>query len=126
MSVEDEILLDRVRELQKKQRAEGEECPNDPNNTASILKEKRWLSETMSDIEARRRMFAHSRRGFLIGGSAALAGIFGWRWMPDEKKQDLLRRALEVNETISQIFYRPSKYLTGIGSRKPLTSGVHS
>ena len=109
MSDEDEILLERVRELQHQRRASGEQWPHDPNNTASVLKEKRLLSKTLIDNDARRQMSAHSRRSFLIGGVAALAGVFGWRWMPDETKQRVLRRTLELNEKVSQIFYRPSR-----------------
>ena len=109
MSDEDEILLERVRELQHQRRASGEQWPHDPNNTASVLKEKRRLSKALSDNDARRQMSAHSRRSFLIGGVAALAGVFGWRWMPDETKQRVLRRTLELNEKVSQIFYRPSR-----------------
>ena len=54
-------------------------------------------------------MFERSRRGFLIGGVAALAGIFGWRWMSDETKTALLRRTFEFNEKVSQFFYRPAR-----------------
>ncbi|MBA2621759.1 MAG: molybdopterin-dependent oxidoreductase [Acidobacteria bacterium] len=54
-------------------------------------------------------MSQRSRRNFLIGGATALAGIFGWRWMPEETKQNLLRRAFEFNERVSQIFYRPQR-----------------
>jgi hypothetical protein len=50
-------------------------------------------------------MSQRSRRSFLIGGATALAGIFGWRLMPDETKQNLFRRAFEFNEKVSQIFY---------------------
>jgi hypothetical protein len=52
-------------------------------------------------------MFTRSRRGFLVGGVAALAGVFGWRWMGDETKAALLRRTFEFNERVSQIFYSP-------------------
>jgi hypothetical protein len=54
-------------------------------------------------------MSQRSRRGFLIGGATALAGIFGWRLMPDETKQNLFRRAFEFNEKVSQIFYSPKR-----------------
>ena len=46
-----------------------------------------------------------SRRNFLVGGAAALIGIFGWRWMSDETKYKLLRGTFEFNEWVSQNLY---------------------
>ncbi|MEP6903085.1 MAG: hypothetical protein ABJA66_15140 [Actinomycetota bacterium] len=48
-------------------------------------------------------------RRFSVGGAAALIGVLGWRWMPDETKEKLLRRAFEFKERVSQIFYRPQR-----------------
>jgi DMSO/TMAO reductase YedYZ molybdopterin-dependent catalytic subunit len=82
--------------------------PDDPDNTASILGERRYLSEPLSEREADRRMFVHSRRSFLTASFAAVAGILGWVWLSDEKKVALYRRAFEFNEKISQFFFRPT------------------
>ena len=101
-SEEKEALFEEVREL-RRDRAEERE------NTAAILNERREVGPAIDAAEARREMFVRSRRTFLIGGAAALAGFLGWRWMPDETKYKLLRSALEFNETVSQIFYRPSR-----------------
>lgn len=79
------------------------------NNTAAILKENRRLTEPLADDEAHRQMRGYSRRGFILGGAAALIGVFGWRWMPEETKKGLLRRTFEFNERVSQAFYRPSR-----------------
>lgn len=81
----------------------------DKNNTAAILKENRRLTEPLENEEAKRRMRGYSRRGFILGGAAALIGVFGWRWMPEETKKALLRRTFEFNERVSQVFYRPSR-----------------
>jgi hypothetical protein len=107
--IESEILLEKVREIEAaKRKAEDSGAQNlDRNNTATILNEKRELSESLSDDEAKRRMSQRSRRGFLIGGATALVGVFGWRWMPDETRQNLLRRTFQLNEKVSQIFYNP-------------------
>jgi hypothetical protein len=107
--IESEILLEKVREIEAaKRKAEDSGAQNlDRNNTAIILNEKRELSESLSDDEAKRRMSQRSRRGFLIGGATALVGVFGWRWMPDETRQNLLRRTFQLNEKVSQIFYNP-------------------
>ncbi len=109
--IESEVLLEKVREIElAKQKAESSDTQNsERDNTAVILNEKRELSEPLSDEEAKRQMSRRSRRNFLIGGATALAGIFGWRLMPDETKQNLFRRAFKFNEKVSQIFYSPKR-----------------
>ena len=97
------ILTDEVREFRQSSDVV------DKNNTASVMRERRVLSEPLSDEKARREMSRYSRRGFLVGGVAAFIGVFGWRWMSDETKDRLLRKTLELNERVSQTFYRPSR-----------------
>jgi hypothetical protein len=97
----DEIKTDEVRELLPR----DENWPGGRENTANILNESRELSEPLSDAEAKRAMSRRSRRNFLIGGAAALIGIFGWRWMPYETKYELLRGTFEFNEWVSQNLY---------------------
>ena len=112
MSEDKKILLEKVREFEARTGHTVDSFPDDPNNTASVLKEHRYLSEPLSPEDAKKQMFARSRRGFLVGGVAALTGIFGWRWMPDETKAALLKRTFEFNERVSQIFYSPSRLAT--------------
>ncbi len=109
--IEQEVLIEKVREIEReREKAETFDAGNsDRNNTAKILNEKRELSAPLSDAEAKREMSRHSRRNFLIGGATAFAGVFGWRLMLDETKQNLLRRAFEFNERVSQIFYNPKR-----------------
>lgn len=109
MSKDKEILLEKVREFEKRTGHTADSFPEDANNTASILNERRYLSEPLSAEDAKRQMFAKSRRNFLVGGAAALIGIVGWRWMSSETKTGLYRRAFEFNEKISQIFFSPKK-----------------
>jgi len=109
MSENKEVLLEKVREFETRTGHTVDSFPDDPDNTASVLKEHRYLSEPLTPEEAKRQMFARSRRGFLIGGVASLAGIFGWRWMSDETKGTLFRRTFEFNEKLSQFFYRPTR-----------------
>jgi DMSO/TMAO reductase YedYZ molybdopterin-dependent catalytic subunit len=106
MSKDDDILTDEVREYRG---VTPNAWPDDPENTATALKERRYLSEPIPDGEAKRRMSAMSRRNFLIGGAAGLLGIFGWRWMSDEAKYNLLRSTFEFNEKVSSFFFRPSR-----------------
>jgi len=109
MSDDKDILVDGVRGLEKKGGTTGQSWPDDPENTATALKEFRYLSEPMSEADAKRQMSTRSRRGFLVGGMAGLLGIFGWRWMPDETKSALLRSTFEFNERVSQAFYSPKR-----------------
>lgn len=90
---------------EKNAEIEAAEEKRSRDNTAIILNEKRELSLPMSDEEAKKNMSQRSRRTFLIGGVTALAGIFGWRWMPDETKNSLLTRTFRFNENVSQIFF---------------------
>ncbi len=107
MSEDKEIRNDKVRELL---REKGDSLwPGGDENTAYVIRERRYLSEPVSDEEAKRRMSAMSRRGFLVGGAAALSAVFGWRWMPDTAKEYLFQGAFALNEQLSQILYRPSR-----------------
>lgn len=82
--------------------------PGGHENSANVLNERRSLSDEMSDTEARKVLFARSRRGFLLGGVTALAGILGWRWMPDETKVGFLQKVFRFNEKVTSAFYRPA------------------
>jgi hypothetical protein len=102
---DDRVLLERVREFEPQTDAD----PTDRINTAVILGERRRLSEPLSDQESRKRMASYSRRGFLVGGAAALLGVFGYRWMSEDTKSALFRGLFRFNERVSQGFYRPSR-----------------
>ncbi len=104
-----EILLEKVREFEKRTGHTVDSYPDEPNNTASVLKEHRYLSEPMSDEEAKRQMSMRSRRGFLVGGLTAVAGVFGWLSISDETKKNLYKRAFALNERVSQFFYSPKR-----------------
>ena len=106
MKKEDDILSDEVRELKG---LLPNAWPDDPENTATALKERRYLSGPLPDDQIKRRMSSMSRRNFLIGGAAGLVGIFGWRWLSAETRERLLRGTFELNEKISRFFYRPSR-----------------
>jgi len=95
----DDILLEQVRELKKDNSREG--------NTAEQLGEKRRLSEPLSDDEAKRRMRRLSRRGFLIGGAAAVFGYLGYGWLKQPENFPVFQRVLKFNEDLSQLYYSP-------------------
>ncbi len=101
------VLLEKVREIEKAKR-ENEKIDaksDDRHNTSKILNEKRILSAPMTEAEAKKMMASRSRRTFLIGGAAALAGILGWRSLSDETKSNLYNRAFRFNERASQTFF---------------------
>jgi DMSO/TMAO reductase YedYZ molybdopterin-dependent catalytic subunit len=109
MSDDNEILVEKVREFEKRAGKSVDSWAYDPENTASVLGEQRYLGEALTDEEAKRQMSGRSRRGFLIGGAAALIGVFGWRWMSDETKTGLYQRAFRFNERVSQVFFSPRR-----------------
>ena len=112
MSNDKEVLLEKVREFEARTGHTVDSFPDDPDNTASVLKEHRYLSEPLSPEDAKSQMSARSRRSFLVGGAAAVIGVFGWRWMSDETKAGLYQRAFRFNERVSQIFYSPKRLST--------------
>ena len=106
-NAENEVLLEKVREIEtaKNETEKVAAKADDKNDTSKILNEKRDLSAPMSEAEAKKIMGSRSRRTFLIGGVTALAGIFGWRSLSDETKNDLYNRAFRFNERVSQTFF---------------------
>lgn len=116
MSDENDVLLEKVRELEAAKKKLPDSRDDNRENTAVILNEKRHLSVPLTPEEAKRQMSARSRRWFLGSGIAAALGFAGWRWMSEEtwtslvaRKNELLRSTLEFNERVSQVFYRPSR-----------------
>ena len=105
----EEILLEKVREIEQQKREKAVAEAEKQANTAIILNEKRHLGAPLTLEAARKQMSQRSRRNFLIGGASALIGVLGWKWMPDETKQALLTKTFRFNERVSQLFYSPSR-----------------
>lgn len=100
------------------EREKDSKWPGGKENSANVLNERRSVSEELSDAEARKILASKSRRGFLLGGAAALVGIFGWRWLPDETKVGFLQRVFRFNENITSAFYRPAHLATEFPAEK--------
>ena len=96
----EDVLIEGARELRR---------PLNSENTAEILGEKRHLSAPIDDETALVREESYTRRGFIVGGAAALFGIVGWGWMSEETRTTLLRRTFQINERVAQTFYRPAR-----------------
>ena len=62
--------------------------------------------ESLSEDEYRR----HTRRALLVGGSATIAGLLGWRWIQTQPTDDripgVLRGVHETNEKIWSTLFR--------------------
>jgi DMSO/TMAO reductase YedYZ molybdopterin-dependent catalytic subunit len=67
---------------------------------------------TWPDGDPERRLHRLSRRGFALGGAAALAGVVGWRWLVTRGEEGglswPLRRVLEFDERVARGLFRPS------------------
>jgi DMSO/TMAO reductase YedYZ molybdopterin-dependent catalytic subunit len=109
VSEDKRALVEKVREFEARTGHTLDSYPADPQNTASLIGERRHVSEPLDEEEAERRMFLRSRRSFLMASAAAVAGILGWSWLGDEAKANLYRRAFEFNERVSRIFFRPTQ-----------------
>lgn len=99
---ESEVLIEKVREIESARPADKIE---DKENTARILNEKRDLSASMSDDEARKLMNKYSRRSFLFVGATAIAGYLGYRYLPLPEKEEIFRQAFRFNENVSQLTF---------------------
>jgi DMSO/TMAO reductase YedYZ molybdopterin-dependent catalytic subunit len=62
------------------------------------------------NIAVKLRMRQKTRRSFLVGGAAAVAGAAGWRWLTTRRQDDSLswpfRRVLEINEQFARDYFR--------------------
>jgi DMSO/TMAO reductase YedYZ molybdopterin-dependent catalytic subunit len=77
------------------------------------LDRKPWREAESPDVELARRLRRLSRRGFALGGVAALAGFAGWRWLVTRHEEDglpwPLRRALEFNGRVARGSFSASR-----------------
>lgn len=105
---DDEVLVEKVREIEKARREKENLSDGDSANTAKILNEKRELREPLTDKEAKRQMFKRSRRTFLIGGATAVIGYFGYSWLRKPDNFYLFERMFRFNENVSQAFFEAS------------------
>lgn len=96
-----EILLEKVREFEERK------VPDDKENTALLLHEAERLSPPLDEAEAKRRMRAMSRRGFLIGGAAAVFGYLGYGWLREPDNARVFHGAFKINEDLSQDYFSP-------------------
>ncbi|TPG72187.1 molybdopterin-dependent oxidoreductase [Hymenobacter nivis] len=67
----------------------------------------------LPEADVARQAASRSRRAFIIGGVAALAGVGGWRWLltrpADEGTPWPFRRVLDANGRLSQAYFRETR-----------------
>jgi hypothetical protein len=71
------------------------------------------VSEEVINTEVEREIARRTRRSFLAGGIAALAGLSGWGWLRsrtgDEDEPWPLRLGLQADEQLSRDYFRTSR-----------------
>lgn len=84
-----------------------------------------------TDDDAIRRMGRMTRRGFAVGGVAAVAGLGGWRWLQSRSDDDGIpwpfRKVHEVNEVVGRGLYsdRLAKEFDPSEAGEPRVNGWH-
>lgn len=89
----------------------------------------RIANSELSDA-AERELSARTRRSFLVGGAAALAGFAGWQWLKSRplegEIQWPLRRAHQFNERLARAYFSDRRLVAtfnGTGREMPRVNG---
>ena len=88
---------------------EAESKTDDKENTARILNENKRIGKPLDDDEAKRLMTGYSRRGFLVGGAAAVFGYLGYGWLRKPENTEIFTKTFRLNENLSQLYYSPNR-----------------
>jgi DMSO/TMAO reductase YedYZ molybdopterin-dependent catalytic subunit len=71
------------------------------------------LANNAADAEVRRQSRRMTRRSFLTGAIAAIAGVAGWNWLRQADTEDgipwPLRQVLQFNERLAQAFFSDTR-----------------
>ena len=89
----------------------------DPNELA------RWNEQVL------RRMRSQTRRSFVVGGAAILAGWAGWHWLQTRREDGgvawPLRRALDTNEQLARDYFSAKRLAPDFHGKAPLEDRVN-
>ena len=120
---ENKILLEKVREIEEQKEPNASTAPE---NSATILGEKRRLTSPLDNDKAKRQIRGYSRRGFLIGGATAVFGFLGYRWLKQPEQAGIFETAFRWNEGVSQDYFSPKhlapEFPAGL-AREPRVNG---
>ncbi len=83
----------------------------------------RWNEQVL------RRMRSQTRRSFVVGGAAILAGWAGWHWLQTRREDGgvawPLRRALDTNEQLARDYFRAKRLAPDFHGKAPLEDRVN-
>lgn len=92
---------------------------NDPQSLIEVapsleeIAEQRRIAIAHNDDEIARDLSGRTRRGFLVAGVSAIAGVASWTWLRSRPKiggiEWPLRRTLELNEGLSEAYFRTAR-----------------
>jgi Oxidoreductase molybdopterin binding domain len=107
--------------------------PENPERRAAQPKANTILTgQSVSAQDAAGRMRQITRRGFAVGGAAALLGLGGWYWLGTRKPDDgiawPLRRVLRFNERLAQAYFKDTRLAPTFPldrAREPRINGRH-
>ncbi|MEO6259994.1 MAG: molybdopterin-dependent oxidoreductase [Thermoanaerobaculia bacterium] len=95
-----------------------------PEISAEQVAEDRRIAIARNDDDVERELRGRSRRGFIVAGISAVAGVGAWEWLRSRPKIDgvewPMRRTLEVNEELSDAYFRTAR-LTPTFPRSEIT-----
>lgn len=99
-------------------------APPAPQSLEEVAEQQR-ATTARHDDEIARELRGRTRRGFLVAGLTALAGVGGWEWLRSRSKIDgvewPMRRTLELNEGLSEAYFRTAR-LTPTFPRSAITA----
>jgi molybdopterin-dependent oxidoreductase-like protein protein len=79
--------------------------------------------------QVKRRMRRETRRSFVVGGIAALAGWAGWHWFQSRREDGgiawPLRRALDTNEELARDYFSSKRLAPDLRGKAPIEDRVN-
>jgi hypothetical protein len=113
----------------------GPTAASEATQTSAIAIEGPGISEVDPEEiknwneQVKRRMRQQTRRSFLVGGAATVAGLAGWRWLQSRREDDGLpwpfRQTLQVNEELARDYFRRDRVAPDFRGKAPLQNRVN-
>lgn len=97
-----EASVDHVRDMEER------DDPSDQNSSVR-LREKRRLGPALDEKEIAARVEGYSRRGFIVGGAAAIFACLGYSWLKSPENAGVFEKAFRWNERVSQDYFSANR-----------------